>query len=286
MPDKDNFLRRNWFFVLVFRWSWLVALVLIIGSGIAKAEDQAILLQSTTSTQNSGLYDAILPQFTEMTGIKVKVVAAGTGQAIKNAMNGDSDVLLVHAKSSEEKFINDGYGVERIDVMYNDFVLVGPSADPVGLKNVGSIAEALKKISLGGAIFVSRGDKSGTHIKEMELWRDAGINPMPESGRWYLETGSSMGSTLNVAVGKNAYCLTDRSTWISFNNKGSVKIVVEGHPELFNQYGVILVNQEIHPHVRAVEGQVFIDWIVGEKGQQAIASYTVGGEQLFFPNAQ
>jgi tungstate transport system substrate-binding protein len=251
----------------------------------ARGTENAIVLQSTTSTANSGLYEAILPGFSEKSGIRVDVVAVGTGQAIKNAMNGDGDVLLVHAKPAEEEFVVDGYGVERFDVMYNDFVIVGPQADPAGIRNMRSARAALRRIAEVRAAFASRGDNSGTHKKEMALWRSTGFDPTEESGTWYRETGSGMGATLNSAVGMGAYAMTDRGTWISFKNKGDHKILVQGDQDLFNQYGIILVNPERHPNVKDVEGQAFIDWILSEEGQQAIADYKLGGQQLFFPNA-
>ncbi len=254
-------------------------------AGPSWAADKAIILQSTTSTANSGLYDFILPKFTAQAGIKVHVVAVGTGQAIKNARNGDGDVLLVHAKSAEERFVADGYGVERFDVMYNDFILVGPPADPAGIGGMKNAGSALKKIAATRSIFASRGDNSGTHKKEMTLWKDAGIDPTQASGTWYRETGSGMGATLNVAVGMGAYALTDRGTWISFRNKGDFRVAVEGDKNLFNQYGVILVNPQKHANVKAAEGQAFIDWILGQEGQSLIARYQLGGQQLFFPNA-
>ncbi|MCB1874831.1 MAG: extracellular solute-binding protein [Chromatiales bacterium] len=250
------------------------------------AAERSILLQSTTSTANSGLYNAILPQFEKETGIKVHVVAVGTGQAIKNAMNGDGDVLLVHAKPAEEKFVAEGYGVERFDVMYNDFIIVGPPTDPADTDGSRDAEAALRKIAETRSLFASRGDNSGTHKKEQALWKDTGIDPTADSGTWYRETGSGMGATLNAAVGMGAYTLTDRGTWISFRNKGDFQIVVEGDSRLFNQYGVILVNPARHPNVRKEDGQAFIDWIRGNKGQQAIADYKLDGQQLFFPNAK
>jgi len=249
------------------------------------AEDKSIILQSTTSTANSGLYDHLLPLFKDKTGIQVNVVAVGTGQATKNARNGDGDVLLVHAKAAEEKFVAEGWGVSRYDVMYNDFVIVGPPADPAGIAGMDDAQTALQKIAESESIFASRGDDSGTHKKELSLWLGAGVDPGDASGTWYRETGSGMGATLNAAVGMGAYALTDRATWISFKNKGDFQIVVEGDEDIFNQYGVILVNPEKHPRVKAEEGQAFIDWILGAEGQAAIASYTLGGQQLFFPNA-
>lgn len=250
------------------------------------AGDKTILLQSTTSTANSGLYDNILPRFTDKTGVQVHVVAVGTGQAIKNAQNGDGDVLLVHAKAAEEKFVADGYGVERFDVMYNDFIIVGPPADPAGIAGMEAATAALAEIAQKQAAFTSRGDNSGTHKTELRLWRDAGIDPIGASGGWYRETGSGMGATLNAAVGMGAYTITDRGTWISFKNKGDFGILVEGDPNLFNEYGVILINPTKHPNVKAAEGQAFIDWILGDEGQAAIASYKLDGQQLFFPNAK
>lgn len=252
----------------------------------AFAEDKSFILQSTTSTANSGLYDHILPIFKAKTGITVNVVAVGTGQAIKNAQNGDGDVLLVHAKPAEEKFVADGYGVERFDVMYNDFIIVGPPLDPAGITGMRDATAALKKIADSKSPFASRGDNSGTHKKEMALWNDAGVDPTGASGKWYRETGSGMGATLNTAVGMSAYTLTDRGTWISFKNKGNYEILVDGDPNLFNQYGVILVNPEKHARVKVAEGQAFIDWILSEDGQSAIASYRLDGQQLFFPNAE
>jgi len=259
-----------------------------IGAGAAmpaSADQPFIVVQSTTSTQNSGLLDYLLPIFTKKTGIEVRVVAVGTGQAIKNAMNGDGDVLLVHAKPAEEKFVAAGHGVSRHDVMYNDFVIVGPSEDPAGIGGGHDAVAALQKIAESKSIFASRGDDSGTNKKEMRLWKAAGIDPMQASGTWYRETGSGMGATLNTAAGMNAYTLTDRATWISFNNKGNLKIQVEGDDQLFNQYGVILVNPKKHPNVKAKLGQAFIDWLLSPEGQTVIASYKMDGQQLFFPNA-
>jgi len=266
-----------------------LASLALLGSALlstaALAEDKSIFLQSTTSTANAGLYDYILPMFTGKTGIQVNVVAVGTGQAIKNAQNGDGDVLLVHAKSAEEKFVAEGYGVKRFDVMYNDFIIVGPPSDPAGIGGTKDSPAALKQIAEEGGVFASRGDNSGTHKKELALWKDAGVDPAAASGQWYRETGSGMGATLNAAVGMGAYTLTDRGTWISFKNKGDYTILVEGSEDLFNQYGVILVNPKKHPRVKAAEGQAFIDWLLSEEGQPAIASYQLDGQQLFFPNA-
>ena len=248
----------------------------------AQAADDFIIVQSTTSTQNSGLFDYILPIFQEKTGIEVRVVAVGTGQAIKNAQNCDADVLLVHAKASEEKFVSEGYGVQRFDLMYNDFVIVGPAADPAGVKGMNDVKAALTKLAEAKAPFASRGDDSGTHKKEMSLWKAAGIEP---GGEWYRSTGSGMGATLNAGVGMGAYVMTDRATWISFGNKGDYEIAVEGDEAMFNQYGVILVNPEKCSSVKQAEGQAFIDWLLSAEGQNAIRAYQVDGQQLFFPNA-
>jgi tungstate transport system substrate-binding protein len=260
-------------------------LVAAITASTPRAEDKFIIVQSTTSTQNSGLFEHILPTFTEKTGIGVRVVAVGTGQALKNAEKGDGDVVLVHSKPDEEKFVADGWGVKRHDVMYNDFVIVGPAADPAKVAGLEDASEALKKIAETEAPFASRSDESGTHKAELKLWEEAGIDPKPSSGTWYLETGSGMGATLNTAIGKHAYTLTDRGTWLSFANKSDFKIMVEGDPRLFNQYGVILVNPAKHKNVKAKEGQAFIDWLTGPDGQAAISSYKIDGQRLFFPNA-
>ena len=253
--------------------------------GLAHAADQFIVLQSTTSTQNSGLFDHLLPSFQKQTDIAVRVVAVGTGQALKNAQNGDGDVLLVHAKAAEEQFVADGWGVQRYDVMYNDFVIVGPANDPAKLSGLCDAPAALKKLAETQAIFVSRGDASGTHKKEQALWKAADIDPTTASGSWYRETGSGMGATLNTAVGMTGYTLTDRGTWISFQNKADFQVLVESDPQLFNQYGVILVNPAKHPHVKAAQGQQFIDWLLGPHGQESIADHRIGNQQLFFPNA-
>ncbi|WP_328701291.1 substrate-binding domain-containing protein [Sedimentitalea arenosa] len=249
------------------------------------AQDDFIVVQSTTSTQNSGLFEHILPMFEEQSGIEVRVVAVGTGQAIKNAANGDGDVLLVHAKPSEEKFVADGHGVARFDVMYNDFVIVGPASDPAGVAGTSDVVTALAKIADTEAPFASRGDDSGTHKAELRLWEQTGVDVAAASGNWYRETGSGMGATLNTGTAMGAYVMTDRATWISFGNKGDYTVAVEGDPKMFNQYGVILVSQEKHPNVKAELGQQFVDWIISEEGQAAIASYKIDGQQLFFPNA-
>ncbi len=258
----------------------------VLGTSCARAADDYIVVQSTTSTQNSGLFDYLLPRFEAETGIEVRVVAVGTGQALNNARNGDADVLLVHAKPAEEQFVADGYGVERFDLMYNDFVVVGPASDPAGVSGTSDAVEALARIAERETPFASRGDDSGTHKKEMRLWRETGIEPEKASGRWYRETGSGMGATLNTAVGMGAYTMTDRATWLAFRNKGDFEVHVQGDDALFNQYGVILVSSERHPHVKAEQGQAFIDWLLGDEGQALIASYGINGEPLFFPNAR
>ncbi len=252
----------------------------------ADAGDRFIVLQSTTSTQNSGLLDDLLPRFRAVSGIEVRPVIVGTGQALRNGRNGDGDVLLVHAKAAEEAFVAGGFGVKRHDVMYNDFVLVGPGDDPAGVAKHTSASAALRAIAEGEHRFVSRGDDSGTHKKELALWRESGRDGPAASGTWYREVGAGMGATLNAAVGMGGYTLCDRGTWISFRNKGDLRVLVEGDPELFNPYGVILVNPERHPRVRAKEGQAFIDWLLGPEGQAAIANFRVDGQQLFTPNAK
>jgi len=254
-------------------------------SGPAAAEDEFIIVQSTTSTQNSGLFDHILPIFEEKTGIEVRVVAVGTGQAIKNAANGDGDVLFVHSKPSEESFVAEGHGVERFDVMYNDFVIVGPADDPAGVGGMTDVVVALERIAEAEAPFASRGDDSGTNKAELRLWGETGVDVSAASGGWYRETGSGMGATLNTGTAMGAYIMTDRATWISFGNKGDYRIAVEGDPKMFNQYGIILVNPEKHPTVKADLGQQFVDWVISDEGQAAIADYKVDGQQLFFPNA-
>ena len=262
-----------------------MALVALDLTGPAAADDRFIVVQSTMSTQNSGLFEHILPLFTEKTGIEVRVVAVGTGQAIRNAANGDGDVLFVHSRPSEEKFVAEGNGVERFDVMYNDFVIVGPAGDPAAVAGMNDVVAALEKIAAAEAPFVSRGDDSGTHKAELRLWKQTGVDVAAASGGWYRETGSGMGATLNAGTAMGAYVMTDRATWISFGNKGDHKIVVEGDPKMFNQYGIILVNKEKHSNVKADLGQQFIDWVLSVEGQMAIAAYKIDGQQLFFPNA-
>lgn len=261
----------------------IVSLMLAISSASA-GEGQSIIMQSTTSTANSGLLDHILPLFEKKTGIKVHVVAVGTGQALKNARNGDGDVLLVHAKAAEEKFVADGFGVKRFDVMFNDFVIIGPKNDPAAIKNEKDITVALRKIAHHKTSFISRGDDSGTHKKELKLWRLTGITPS-KNDSWYRESGSGMGATLNIAVGMGGYVMSDRATWISFKNKTNLDILFEGDARLFNQYGVILVNPKKHKTVKARDAQTFIDWLLGPEGQTAIKSFKIDGRQLFFPNA-
>lgn len=267
------------------RWLAAAALALTLATGTA-AEDKSILVQSTTSTKNSGFYDYILPLFRADTGITVHVVAVGTGQAIRNARNCDADMLLVHAKAAEEKFVADGLGVKRHDLMYNDFVIVGPPSDPARIAASHSAAAALAKIAEAGVLFASRGDDSGTHKKERSLWRAAGLDPTSASGKWYRETGSGMGATLNAGVAMGAYVLTDRATWIAFRNKGDFEIAVEGDKALFNQYGIVLLDKAKCPHVKAALGRQFVDWLISEKGQAVIASFRKDGQQLFFPNAR
>ena len=261
------------------------AVLVAFGAAGAAAAGGFIVVQSTTSTQNSGLYDHILPIFRQKTGIEVRVVAVGTGQAIRNAANGDGDVLLVHARPAEEKFVADGHGVRRADLMYNDFVIVGPASDPAGVAGMDDAVAALTRIAAARTPFVSRGDDSGTHQAELRLWKQVGVDVAAVSGSWYRETGSGMGATLNTAAGMDAYAMTDRASWTSFGNRNGHRILVEGDPGLFNQYGIILVNPEKHPNVKAGLGRRFVDWVLSREGQSAIASYRVDGQQLFFPNA-
>lgn len=252
----------------------------------AQAQDKSIVVSSTTSTQDSGLFGHILPMFKAKTGIEVKVVSQGTGQALDTGRRGDADVVFVHAKAQEEKFVADGFGVKRFPVMYNDFVLIGPKSDPAGIKGSKDITAALKLIKDKGAPFISRGDKSGTHSAELLLWKVAGIDIDKDKGPWYKSIGQGMGAALNTASAGNAYVLADRATWISFKNRGELAIAVEGDKRLFNQYGVILVNPAKHATVKKDLGQQFIDWLTSPEGQKAIASYKINGEQLFYPNAE
>jgi len=262
---------------------------LVFAAGIvapAAAQAQAsITVASTTSTEQSGLFRHLLPPFESKTGIQVRVVAVGTGQALDIGRRGDADVVFVHDTKAEEKFVAEGSGVKRFEVMYNDFVLVGPKSDPAKIAGGKDILEALRRISAAGAPFASRADRSGTHAAELRYWQAAGVDLVPAKGKWYKETGSGMGPTLNTASGLNAYALTDRGTWLSFRNRGDLAVLVEGDKRLFNQYGVMLVNPQKHPHVKREAGQKFVDWLVSAEGQSAIASYRIDGERLFFPNA-
>lgn len=251
---------------------------------VAQAQEKFIMMASTTSTEQSGLFKHLLPQFTKNSGIDVRVVAVGTGQALDMARRGDADILFVHDQPAEEKFVAEGFGLERRPVMYNDFVLIGPKNDPAGVKG-NSIASALKKLKDSGAPFVSRGDKSGTHSAELRQWKKAGVDLAANKPAGYKECGCGMGQALNIAASSNAYVLSDRGTWLNFKNRADLGIVVEGDKELFNQYGVIVVNPAKHAHVKKDSAQAFSDWIVSPPGQDAIASYKIGGEQLFFPNA-
>jgi tungstate transport system substrate-binding protein len=258
---------------------------LLLAAPQAIAQDKSIVVASTTSTQDSGLFGYLLPIFTQKTGITVKVVAQGTGQALDTARRGDADVVFVHAKSAEEKFLSEGQGVKRFPVMYNDFVIIGPKSDPAKIKGIKDVGQALKKLKDAQATFISRGDRSGTHIAELNLWKALGIDIEKDKGPWYKSIGQGMGAALNTAQASNGYVLSDRATWIHFKNKGDLEVVVEGDKRLFNQYGVMLVNPEKHPDVKKAEGQQFIDWLISPEGQKAIAGYKIDGQQLFFPNA-
>jgi tungstate transport system substrate-binding protein len=251
----------------------------------AHAQEKFITVASTTSTEQSGLFRHLLPAFEAKSGIQVRVVALGTGQALDMGRRGDADVVFVHAQPLEEKFVAEGHGVRRYAVMYNDFVLVGPKSDPAKVAGTRDIVAALRKIQGAQAPFVSRGDRSGTHFAELELWKAAGVNIAKQKGPWYRDTGSGMGPALNTAAAMNGYALTDRGTWLSFRNRAELAVCVEGDRRLFNQYGVILVSPSKHPHVKQEAGQAFIDWLVSRQGQEAIAGYKINGQQLFFPNA-
>jgi tungstate transport system substrate-binding protein len=261
-----------------------IAASLALGTS-AFAQDKSIVVASTTSTQDSGLFRHFLPLFKSKSGIDVRVVAQGTGQALDTGRRGDADVVFVHAKSAEEKFLTEGFGVKRYPVMYNDFILIGPNSDPAGTKGSKDIVAALKALKGKGVSFISRGDRSGTHQAELELWRVAGIDIAKDKGLWYKEIGQGMGAALNTASASNAYVLSDRGTWLSFKNRGDLLIAVEGDKHLFNQYGVMLVNPQKHPSVKRELGQQFIDWLVSPEGQKAIADYKIDGQQLFYPNA-
>jgi len=264
----------------------LLLLVVLLAALRVGAQEKFIVVASTTSTEQSGLFGYLLPVFQKKTGIQVRVVALGTGQALDLARRGDADVVFVHARSAEEKFLAEGHGVRRFDVMYNDFVLIGPKTDSAKISGGRDILDALKKIKAASAPFVSRGDKSGTHIAELDLWKQAGIDIAVGKGPWYRDTGQGMGPALNTAAAMNAYILADRGTWISFKNRGELAIAVEGDKRLFNQYGVMLVNPAKHPNVKKDLGQAFVDWVISPEGQKTIAEYKIGGEQLFFPNAK
>ena len=255
-------------------------------AGHATAQEKSIVVASTTSTHDSGLFDHLLPLFTQKTGIAVKVLAQGTGQALDTGRRGEADVVLVHNKSSENRFVDEGDGVKRIPVMYNDFVLIGPKSDPAGIRDLKDVAKAFKTIKAKSAAFISRGDRSGTHIKELMIWhRDLGIDIENDRGSWYTSSGQGMDAALQIAVASNAYVLSDRATWINFKNKGDLQILVENDKRMFNQYAVILVNPAKHPEVKREFGQQFINWLISPEGQNAIANYRIKGEQLFFPNA-
>lgn len=271
-------LTRKQFLSLVLSLSLLAAAPLALSQSF-------ITVASTTSTEQSGLFKHMLPAFQKKTAIEVRVVALGTGQALDMARRGDADVVFVHAKPAEEKFIAEGHGVKRLPVMYNDFVLIGPKSDPANVAGGKDITSALKKIKSESAPFVSRGDRSGTHMAELALWKQSGIDIAADKGPWYRDTGQGMGPALNSASSMNGYILSDRATWLAFKNRGDLTIVVEGDKRLFNQYGVILVNPEKHKHVKKEQGQAFIDWVVSPEGQKNIADYKIGADQLFFPNA-
>ena len=261
-------------------------LISLLFCATAHAQQAYITVASTTSTEQSGLFKHLLPIFEKKTGIQVRVVALGTGQALEMGRRGDADVVFVHARTLEEKFLADGFGLRRHDVMYNDFVLIGPKADPAKVSGGKDAADAFRRIKSAQSPFVSRGDKSGTHFAELEIWKAAGIDIAKDKGTWYRDTGQGMGPALNSAAGMYAYILADRGTWLSFRNRADLTIVLEGDVRLFNQYGIILVNPAKHPSAKKVEGQAFIDWILSPEGQRAIADYRIGGEQLFFPNAK
>ena len=260
----------------------LVASLVLFGS--AFAQERSITVASTTSTEQSGLFGYLLPRFTSASGIGVKVVAVGTGQALDIGRRGDADVVFVHDKVAEEKFLAEGFGLKRYDVMYNDFVVIGPKADPAHIAGGKDVADSLRKIAAAKAAFVSRGDRSGTHEAELRLWKEAGVDLAASKGDWYREIGQGMGAALNMASSSNAYLLSDRGTWLSFKNRGELTVLTEGDRRLFNQYGVMLVNPAKHASVKVKDGEAFIDWLISPDGQKTIADYKVGGEQLFFPN--
>jgi tungstate transport system substrate-binding protein len=257
----------------------------IFAAQLTSAQEKSIVVASTTSTQDSGLFEYLLPLYKQKTGVTVKVVAQGTGQALDTGRRGDADVVFVHAKSAELKFLSEGHGVKRYPVMYNDFVLIGPNSDPAGIKGLKDVAKAFAAIKDKQASFISRGDRSGTHIAELQLWKDSGIDIEKDKGQWYKSIGQGMGAALNTAGASNAYVLSDRGTWIHFQNKGNLQILVEGDKRMFNQYGVMLVSPEKHPNVKKDLGQQFIDYLISPEGQNDIANYKINGEQLFYPNA-
>lgn len=263
-----------------------LALLFALQASAVIAQQRFITVASTTSTEQSGLFKHLLPLFTQRSGVEVRVVAVGTGQALDIGRRGDADVVFVHARALEEKFVAEGHGVRRFEVMYNDFVVVGPKSDPAKIQGGKDALEAFRKIKTEQAPFVSRGDRSGTHAAELELWKAAGVDLAKEKGPWYRDTGQGMGPALNTAAGMNAYILADRGTWLSFKNRAGLALLVEGDRRLFNQYGIMLVNPQKHPSVKQEAGQAFIDWVVSAEGQKAIADYKIGGEQLFFPNAR
>jgi tungstate transport system substrate-binding protein len=270
----------------MFNRRTLLAAVFILAAPVAFArEDKSIVVASTTSTQDSGLFEYLLPIVKQKTGITVKVVSQGTGQALDTGRRGDADVVFVHAKSAEEKFLAEGEGVKRFPVMYNDFVLIGPKSDPAGIKGLKDVGKAFTTIKDKQADFISRGDKSGTHVAELALWKASGIDIEKDKGAWYKSIGQGMGAALNTAGAGNGYVLSDRGTWINFKNKGDLQILVEGDKRMFNQYGVMLVNPEKHPNVKKALGQQFIDYLISAEGQKDIANYKINGEQLFYPNA-
>ena len=263
----------------------LLALLLVLAAIPLHGQERFITVASTTSTEQSGLFGYLLPIYEQQTGVKVRVLALGTGQALDVGRRGDADVVFVHARAAEEKFLAEGHGVKRYPVMYNDFVLIGPKTDPAKIAGGKDILAAMKKIEATNAPFVSRGDRSGTHMAELELWKASGVDLDKSKGPWYRDTGQGMGPALNTAASMNAYILADRGTWLAFKNRGDLEILVEGDKKLFNQYGVILVNPEKHPNVKKELGQQFIDWLVSPAGQKAIADYKINGQQLFYPNA-
>jgi tungstate transport system substrate-binding protein len=267
--------------------SLLVAMAVpLVAVPSARAQSESLVMASTTSTEQSGLFGYLLPKLSAATGVQVKVVAVGTGQALDTARRGDADMLLVHDPAAEKKFVDEGSGIERKEVMYNDFIVIGPKQDPAGIKGMKSTTEALAKIAKAGAPFVSRGDKSGTHGAELRLWKAANVSPPASGTGWYEESGSGMGPTLNIASAKGAYVLSDRGTWLNFKNRGDLAILVEGDPILFNQYAVILTNPRKHPHVKEAAARKVANWLVSAEGQKAIGDYKLNGEPLFFPNAQ